>query len=135
MAPSTSPALAHDTACSALRPPNTTATRTLRADPMHHLRCSVNPKMVAADQPENTSLAATTATRREHAPHVPLMSGRTILIAKTAIVSALACRAEKAAPLQVFSGTTLETSERRRTPRPTPAITQGQQTTGLRTSA
>src|SRR5271165_3647148 len=30
MAPSTRPALAHDTACSALRPPNTTATLILR---------------------------------------------------------------------------------------------------------
>src|ERR1700678_67878 len=40
MAPRKSPALAHDTACSALRPPNTTATRTLRCVPMHHLHCS-----------------------------------------------------------------------------------------------
>src|ERR1700739_2734853 len=44
MAPSTIPALAHDTACSALRPPKTTATRTLRADPMHHLRCFSQPE-------------------------------------------------------------------------------------------
>src|SRR5437868_8458354 len=35
MAPSTSPALAHDTACSALRPPNTTATLVFR--------CSLTP--------------------------------------------------------------------------------------------
>src|SRR3984885_3185506 len=40
MPPRMSPALAHDTACSLLRPPNTTATRILRAELMRHLRCS-----------------------------------------------------------------------------------------------
>src|SRR5580698_10204189 len=44
MAPSTSPALAQETVCSALRPPNTTAIRTLRADPMLHLRLSSQPE-------------------------------------------------------------------------------------------
>ncbi len=54
MAPSTSPALAHDTACSALRPPNTTATRTLRCEPIHtpdaQSQLPVDPQMAAVDQ-------------------------------------------------------------------------------------
>src|SRR6516162_4260128 len=51
MAPSTSPALAHDTACSALRPPNTTATLILRCSPMHPTSALSQPQMVVPAGP------------------------------------------------------------------------------------
>src|SRR5215831_7350326 len=63
MAPSTSPALAHDTACSALRPPNTTATLILRCSPMHLSSALSQPQMVVparrpAGAPHRFRLAA-----------------------------------------------------------------------------